>query len=234
MVPGATSIPCSISSTISSTTVAAVATSPGSPSSVRTLPRRWSSASSRPRKALRTPSSEPASSAATLLSRVSCLRAKSSPTPSTQLLPHRGANPLAVRPAADLRHQRRHHLAHLALLGSAGLLDRALNQLRQLLVGELLRQVALDQLCLEALGSRLLSPAGALVSLRRLDPFLALALQYRDLVALAHLRVLLQHVDDHPQRPCALAIPGFHRRPHVVLHLIKDRHRLKGNRRRPG
>src|SRR4051794_12327551 len=135
MVPGATSIPCSISSTISSTTVAAVATSSGSPSSVSTFPRRCSSASSRPRRALRTPSSEPASSAATVLSRVSCLRAKWPPAPSTQLLPHRGAYPLAVGPAADLRHQRRHHLAHLPLLGRTGLLDRALHQLLQLLLG---------------------------------------------------------------------------------------------------
>ena len=39
----------------------------------------------------------------------------------TQLLAHRGADPLAVGPAADLRHQRRHHLAHLLLLGGAGL-----------------------------------------------------------------------------------------------------------------
>jgi hypothetical protein len=62
------------------------------------------------------------------------------------------------------------------LLAGAGLRDRRLDQLRQLLVGELLGQVALDQLRLEALGSGLLGAAGALVSLSRLDPFLVLAL----------------------------------------------------------
>src|SRR3954447_7299539 len=209
IVPGATSCPCSISSTISSTTTAAAATSSGSPSSVSTLPRRCRSASSFPRRARSTLSSEPASSAATLLSRVSCRRAQS----TTQPVSYRGADPLAVGAPTQLRHQRRHHLAHLPLLAGAGLGDRRLDELAQLLVGELLRQVGLDQLRLEALGARLLGPPRLLVGLRRLNPLLALALQDRDLVALAQLRVLLQHVDDQPQGARALAVTRLHRRP---------------------
>src|SRR6476646_6167505 len=184
IVPGATSCPCSIRSTSSSTTVAAVCTSPASPSRVRTLPRRWKSHSSRPRSARRTASSEPASSAATLLSRVSCLRAK--------MLTHRCADPLAVGAAADLRHQRRHHLAHLPLFAGAGLAHRRVDQLGQLLVGELRRQVARDQLRLEALGARLLGTPRLLVGGGGLEPLLALALEHRDLVALAQLGVLLE------------------------------------------
>ena len=114
------------------------------------------------------------------------------PTRQGTQLTHRRADPLAVGAAAELRHQRRHHLAHLPLLAGAGLGDRRVDQLRQLLVGELLGQVALDQLRLEALGGGLLGPPGALVGLGRLDPLLALALQHRDLVALAELGVLLE------------------------------------------
>src|SRR5215203_4511939 len=219
--PVTTSCPCSINSTISSTTTAAAATSPGSPSRVSTLPRRCTSASSLPRRARSTVSSEPASSAATVLSRVSCRRATDL---STQLLPHRGADPLAVGATADLRHQRRHHLPHLLLLGRSGLRDRRGDQVRQLLVGELLRQVALDQLRLEALRGGLVDAAGALVGLGCFDPLLALALQDRDLVAVAQLRVLLEHVDDHPQRPRALAVARFHRRLDVVLDLFENGH----------
>src|SRR6188474_2964886 len=126
IVPGATSWPCSIRSTSSSTTVAAVCTSSEEPSRVSTLPRRWNSQSRWPRSSRRTASSEPASSAATELSRVSCLRAK--------FVPHRCAHTLAVGPTADLRHQRRHHLAHLLLLGGAALDDRLLHQRDELVV----------------------------------------------------------------------------------------------------
>src|SRR4051794_28311342 len=138
IVPGAMSWPCSISSTVSSTTVAAVCTSPSAPSRGRTLPRGGRPHSRGPRSVRSPRSSDPASSAATVLSRVSCLRAK--------LLAHRLAHPLAVRPAPDLGHQRRHHLAHLLLLGGAALLDRRGDQVAELLIGELLGKVGLDQL----------------------------------------------------------------------------------------
>src|SRR5262245_56074234 len=137
IVPGAISWPCSIRSTSSPTTVSAVRTSPASPSRVRTLPRRKRSTSRCPSSVFRTASSEPASSAATVFSIVSCLRAK--------CLAHRLAHPLAVRASADLRHQHLHDTAHVVRLAGARLLDGSGDQLRELLVGELLWQVSLDQ-----------------------------------------------------------------------------------------
>src|SRR6185437_7898962 len=130
----------------------------GLPSRVRTLPRRWISTGRRSRRPRRTESSEPASSAATSLSRVSWRRAK-----LAQPLANRGTHALAVGAAGDLRHHRRHHLAHLLAFGRAGLLDRRGHQPVELLVGELGRQIALDQLRLEALAGGLLGPPGALI-----------------------------------------------------------------------
>src|SRR5262245_12717024 len=138
IVPGAISWPCSISSTSSLTTVSAVLTSLASPSRVRTFPRRKRSTSRWPSSARRTASSDPASSAATVLSIVSCLRAK--------LFAHRLADPLAVGSSADLRHQHLHHAPHVLYLARACLLDRARNELGELIVRELRGEIALDQL----------------------------------------------------------------------------------------
>src|SRR3954453_3522870 len=214
IVPGAISWPCSIRSTSSSTTVAAVCTSPASPSSVSTFPRRWKSQSRWPRSALSTASSEPASSAATVFSSVSCLRAK--------LLPHRAAHPLAVGATADLGHQRGHHPAHLALLADSRLLDRGGDQLVQLRVRELRGQVGGDQLRLGLLGRRLLLAPALAEGLRRLEALLALPLQHGDLVALAELCVLLEGVDDHAERRGAIAVARLHRGAHVLLDLGED------------
>src|SRR5215203_3711602 len=73
------------------------------------------------------------------------------------------------------------------------------------------------------------SATGILVGLRRLDPLLALALQHGDLVAIAQLRVLLEHVDDHPEGAGTLAVACFHRRLDVVLDLFENGHRLRVN-----
>src|ERR1700761_1645750 len=229
-VPGTTSWPCSISSTISSTRLAASCRSPGSPSRVSTLPRRWTSTGRRALSPRRTESSEPASSAATSLSRVSWRRANS----ATQLLAHGGADPLAVGAPGDLRHHRRHHLAHLLPFRRPGLGDRLGDQPLELLVAQLRGQVILDQLRLEALGGGLLGPPGALVSLGRLDPFLPFPLQDRDLVAFAHLGVLLQRVDDQPQGLRLIPFARFQRHPRIALHLLKNAHtkRLDGGVRR--
>src|ERR1700761_2932730 len=229
-VPGTTSWPCSISSTISSTRLAASCRSPGSPSRVSTLPRRWTSTGRRSLSPRRTESSEPASSAATSLSRVSWRRANS----ATQLLTHGGADPLAVGAPGDLRHHRRHHLAHLLPFRRPGLGDRLGDQPLELLVAQLRGQVILDQLRLEALGGGLLGPPGALVSLGRLDPFLPFPLQDRDLVAFAHLGVLLQRVDDQPQGLRLIPFARFQRHPRIALHLLKNAHtkRLDGGVRR--
>src|SRR3954451_2819078 len=102
------------------------------------LPRRKRSTSRCPSRLFRTASSEPASSAATVLSMVSCLRAK--------LLAHRLADPLAVGSPADLRHQHLHDAPHVLRLAGVGLLDRAGDQFRELLLRELFGQISLDQL----------------------------------------------------------------------------------------
>src|SRR5439155_424550 len=82
-------------------------------------------------RARRTASSEPASSAATVLSSVSCLRAK--------LLLQSGADgladPLAVGAPVHLRHREAHHLARVLGARGAGLLDRLVHELRELVVG---------------------------------------------------------------------------------------------------
>src|SRR5215208_3718846 len=148
-VDGATSWPRSIRPTSSSTTCAASRTSPSEPSSVRTFPRRWTSQCTRPSSSLRTESSAPASSAATALSRVSCLRAKG----LAEALPNRCADALAVSAPADLRHDDAHDLAHVLGLGHATLGNSRVHDRSELLVGELGRQVVADQLGLGLLGS---------------------------------------------------------------------------------
>src|SRR5919109_886873 len=135
-VPGAISWPRSISSTSSSTIDSAVLTSPASPSSVSTLPRRYSSHPRWPSSVLSTASWDPASSAATELSSVSCLRAKA--------LAHRLADPLAVGASLDSGHHDGHHLAHLLGAFRPRLLDRGPHELGELVLGELFGQVGVD------------------------------------------------------------------------------------------
>src|SRR4051812_12460854 len=224
IVPGAISWPCSIRSTSSPTTVSAVRTSPASPSRVRTLPRRKRSTSRCPSRVFSTASSEPASSAATVLSIVSCLRAK--------LLAHRLADPLAVGAAADLRHQHLHDAPHVLRLTGPGLLDGSGDQLRELLFGELGGEVSLDQLRLRLLGLGLLRSVALAQRLGGVEPALALALQRGDLVTLALLLLGLERVDEHAQLADALALAGLHRDLHVLLDLLEDAHRLKRSRRR--
>src|SRR5262249_25277891 len=215
IVPGAISCPCSIRSTSSPTTVSADRTSPGSPSRVSTLPRRYSSQPRCPSSARSTASSEPASSVATVLSSVNCLRAK----PRA----HRLADPLAVRAPMHLGHHGRHHLSHLLRALRPALLDRGPSALLELVVAELPRQVGLDHIALGALGARLLVAAAASVGLRGLEPLLALALQHRDLVAVAELRVLLERVRDQAQRRNAIALAAAHPGLRVLLHPLPAR-----------
>src|SRR4051812_46167171 len=224
IVPGAISWPCSIRSTSSPTTVSAVRTSPASPSRVRTLPRRNRSTSRWPSRLFSTASSEPASSAATVLSIVSCLRAK--------LLAHRLADALAVRSPANLRHQHLHDTPHVLRFAGAGLLNGARDELRELLVGELLRQVSLDQPRFRLLSVGLVGPVALAQRLGGIEPPLALALERGDLVPLALLLLGLERVDEHAQLTDPLALAGLHRGLHVVLDLLEDAHRLKRSRRR--
>src|SRR5215207_6465672 len=219
IVPGAISCPCSIRSTSSPTTVSAVCTSLASPSRVRTFPRRKRSTSRWPSRVRRTASSEPASSAATVLSIVSCLRVK--------LLAHRLADPLAVRPPADLGHQDLHHAPHVLRLVSPGLLDRPRDQIRELLVGELLREIRLDQLG-SAFSGVGLSPAPPPTQAPAgVEPSLALALERPDLVPLALFLLGLEGVDEHAELADPFALAGPHRGLHVLLDLLEDAHRRK-------
>ena len=143
---------------------------------------------SRPRSARRTVSSEPASSAATVLSSVSCLRAKLGPsfsrTAALTRLP--SARPPTFGISADITSPI--CFCSVAPVSATAASTSAASSSSESCCG----QVALDQLRLEALGGGLLGPPGAVVGLGRLDPLLALALQHRDLVALAQLGVLLE------------------------------------------
>src|ERR671930_2758578 len=96
----------------------------------------------------------PASSAATSFESSSCVLTRR----LSQLLTHQRAHPLAVGATLDLGHHDRHDLAHLAGRGSAGLRDRVAHDRRELLLGELLRQVRLDELGLALLSLGQLGP----------------------------------------------------------------------------
>src|SRR5919106_1363372 len=162
-------------------------TSASSPSRVSTLPRRNRSQPRRPSSSRRTESSEPASSAAIVLSRVSWRRAKS--LPGEALADHR-ADPLAVRAAGDPRHRHAHHLAHVSGLGGSGRGDCGVDDPSELVIGHLLRQIALDLAGLGLLGLGAVGATALAVGLGRLEPALALAPQDRDLVVAPALDVL--------------------------------------------
>src|SRR5215218_4096846 len=227
-VAGATSWPRSIRPTSSSTTAAASRTSPSEPSSVRTLPRRWTSQCTRSSSSLRTESSDPASSAATVLSRVSCLRAKgpgrllsASRRALAQALANRSANTLAVGAPIDLRHDGAHDLPHVLGLRSR-LGNRGVDQLSQLLVAEFGGEVVPDHLRLGLLGRRAIVPAPLAEGGRRFDAPLALAPKDRDLVTLALLRVLLKGAGDHAQSADTVALASLHRVASVRLNAFEN------------
>jgi hypothetical protein len=150
------------------------------------------------------------------LSIVSCQRAKS--------VAHRLADPLAVGSAADFGHQHLHHASHVLGLARVRLLDSAGDELREFLVGELLRQVSLDQLGLRLLALRLIGAASFAERLGRIQPSLPLALQRGDLVTRALLLLGLEGVDDHAEPADAVALASLHRRLHVLLDLLEDAH----------
>src|SRR5436190_1430842 len=230
-VDGARSWPRSIRPTSSSTTAAASRTSPSSPSSVRTFPRRWTSHPILPSSSRRTASSEPASSAATVLSSVSCLRAKL----LLQSGADRVADPPAVGAPVHLRHREAHHLARVLGARCAGLLDRLVHELRELVVRELGRQIGLDQLGLALLGRGALLAATVAIGARRLQSPPALAPERRHLVSLALLCLLLKRVCDEAQRADPVALTGLHRLPRIRLNSLQDAHgyRVAGGRRIP-
>ena len=94
----------------------------------------------------------------------------------------------------------------------------------QLLVGDLLGQVGLDQLGV-ALGLAGQLVAAALAEgLGRLQPPLALALEHRHLVVAALLGGLLELGQHHPQRAGALAVARLQRGVGVGLQLVEHRH----------
>src|SRR5712691_394500 len=97
---------------------------------------------------------------------------------SGELLTHDLADRRAVRPARDLRHHVRHHPAEVPHARRADLGDRAVDDLLELLLGELLRHELLqdDELALLGLGLLLTPPRAE--RLRRLDPPLALTLEH--------------------------------------------------------
>ena len=80
---------------------------------------------------------------------------------------------------------------------------------RQLVVGQLGRQVARDQLGLGLLGLGALGVAARAVRLGGLEAALALAAKHGDLVVAAGLEVLLEGIGDQAQRADAGVSPAF-------------------------
>ena len=97
-----------------------------------------------------------------------------------------------------------------------------LDDLPQLVVGELGRQVAADQLGLERSCSRQLGAARVVELLGGVEPALALAAQHGQLVVGAVLGGLLQLGQHQPQRADALLLPRLERGGHVRSQLIGD------------
>src|ERR687891_3021870 len=272
MVPGAISWPWRTRSDSSRTTVRATPTSSSSPSSVSTLPRRYTSQSRCSSSVFMTRSPGPASSAATSLGSSSWIRTsglsdeiahalasdwawltspvgesmpehrRSRGAPSGaarrrqtwarsegrplggQLLPHQGADPLAVGAALHLGHDQPHHLAHLARRAGARLGDGVADDGIELLVRELRRQVRGDDLGLALLGGRGIGAAAVAVGLGGLEAALVLTLEHLDLVAAIVLGRLLELGHDQTKRVHALALAGLHGVPRVPLHLLQQRH----------
>src|SRR5688500_350210 len=186
----------------SRTTVAASWTASASPSRVTTLPRRKTCASRCSSSVLRIESWEPASSAATSFETSSCLRAK--------CFLHLLRDPPAVGSPAGCGHHLLDHPAHVARRRGTALRHRGGHQRVELVVAELGGQVGLDRLGLVGLGRREVVAARLAVGLLGLAPALALAAQYRLLIALALLRVLLELGEHEAQRRDAVLVPRLH------------------------
>src|SRR5947209_259531 len=222
IVPGAIPCPWLTSSVSSRTTVSAVATPRSPPSSASTLPRRNTSQSSPASSVFMITSPGPASSLATSLVTSSCVRIRCcsrrrmrrraggacaagiagacTRNLSGQLLLDGRAHALAVRASLHARHHERHHLAHLLRRRRAALRDRVADYRVQVLVGQLLRQVAGNQLRLALLALGEVRAGRLAVGLGRLQPSLPLPLEHRKLIAVAGLLRLLELRAHHPQR----------------------------------
>src|ERR1039458_5055854 len=224
IVPVPISWPCSISSESSRTTAAAEVTEASSPSSVSTLPRRWTSQSRWPSSVRRIASWLPASSAATALSSSSALRTWPPNAALRERLAHpRGGAP-SVGATAGLGHDRLHHGPHLPLAGGAGLSDRRRDDRVELGVVKLGREVAVDQLRLGFLLIGQLGSAGVPEQGRRLQPALAFTPQHAELIGPALLGRLLQLAQHQPQRSDAHLLARLHGVGHVGADLFCDRH----------
>src|SRR5919201_69019 len=125
---------------------------------------------------------------------------------SGQLLADELAHDRAVGAAGHLRHDVRHHPAEVAHARRADLGDRAVDDLLQLLLVELLRHELGEHAQLPLLGLRLLGPAPGPKRLRRLDPPLALPL------GAAETR------EEKAQRVAPLVVAG----PHGILQLTLE------------
>ena len=104
---------------------------------------------------------------------------------------------------------------------------------RSVVVGELGRQVGLDQARLGLLAVGELGAAGVAKRGRGLQAALALAAQDGELVALALLGGLLQLAEDEPQRADTFLLAGPHRGGDVLLDRVDQRHlpfRIRGPR----
>src|SRR5262245_32581020 len=107
----------------------------------------------------------------------------SGPSAAEPLL-HEARDGASVGTAAGAGHHELHDRAHLARRGGAGLGDRRVDDRRQLIGAELLREVALDQLGLGLLAQRVVLAPALAEARSRLVAALALAAQERDLVLL--------------------------------------------------
>src|SRR6185312_1466378 len=145
---------------------------------------------------------------------------------SSELLTNYGGDALPVGAALHLRHDERHDLAHVLRRGRPRLRHGVAHDRVQLLVGELLGHVLLDDRRLAALAVGEVVAAGVGVGLRGLQAALALALENGGLVAVGLLlRGLLELVRDQAQSLNALLVTGLQRHGGIGLHLVDQGHR---------
>ncbi len=151
------------------------------------------------------------------------------PDSAGELRAHLGGQPPPVGPPGRPRLRRLHHRAHLRQPGRAGLRDRGPDQLGDLLVGQLRRQVAVQHRTFRPLPLGQLGPVRRAERLRRLPPLLRLPGQHLEHLVVGQLaRAGPGHLlggdrgQRHPQRRGRDLVPGANGPGQVSLQAVLE------------